>query len=157
MSGKKTRRIACQAVGLFILVLFAGTMAHASEQRPEDKKPGMTEVKQKVGDAVQAIKQYSIDQKDQALAKAREALDKMDSKMDQLENRSREKWQQMSKASRAKTEEELRELRKKRNDIAEWYGGMKQSSARSWNKVKKGFVDSYHSLEQSFDKVAKKF
>ena len=157
MSGKRTRRIACQAFSLLILVLFAGVMAQAADKMPKEKKPGMTEVKQKVGDAMEAIREYSIDQKNQALSKAREALDRMDRKMDELERRSHEKWQQMNKATREKTEEELRKLRKERNDIAEWYGGMKQSSAKSWNKVKKGFIGSYHSLEKSFDKISKRF
>jgi Na+/phosphate symporter len=156
MSKKRTRMMVFQATALVFLMFFAGTLAHASEQMKKEKKPGMTEVKHKVGDAMQAIKEYSIDKKDQALAKAKEALNKMDSKIDELEKRSHEKWQQMSEASREKTEEELRELRKKRNEIAEWYGGMKQSSAKSWDAVKKGFIDSYHSLEQSFDKAAKK-
>ncbi|MEJ2689354.1 MAG: hypothetical protein P8130_05270 [Deltaproteobacteria bacterium] len=157
MARARTQKVVSGVMALLFLVFFSGPLAHASEQMKKEKKPGMTEVKHKVGDAVQAIREYSIDKKDQALAKAKKLLDKMDGRIDELEKRSREKWQQMSKASREKSAEALRDLRKKRNDIAEWYGQMKQSSSKSWDSVKQGFIESYHSLEKSFDKVAKKF
>ena len=63
----------------------------------------------------------------------------------------------MSKASREKSQQTLQELRKKRNDLAEWYGGMKQSSAEAWGEVKQGFIKSYHTLSEAFDKASKKF
>jgi hypothetical protein len=156
MTRQRTRKMVGGVMALLFLVFYIGPIAHASEQTKKEKKPGMTEVKHKVGDAMQAIREYSIDKKDQALAKAKELLDRMDSRIDELEKRSREKWQQMSETSREKSDEALRDLRKKRNDIAEWYGSMKQSSAKSWDTVKKGFIDSYHALDKSFHKAAKK-
>jgi hypothetical protein len=37
------------------------------------------------------------------------------------------------------------------------YGGMKHSSAKAWEQVKKGFLDSYESLSKAFDKAVKSF
>ncbi|MBI4791255.1 MAG: hypothetical protein HY789_00575 [Deltaproteobacteria bacterium] len=141
---------------LFIL-LTGGTLLHAAEQMGKDEGTKQGEAKKEMDDTMQAIQDYSIDKKEQVMADAKELLDKMDAKIDQLEKQSREKWQQMSEASREKSQETLRELRKKRNEIAEWYGGMKHSSANAWNEVKKGFINSYHSLQDSLDEAPEKF
>jgi uncharacterized membrane protein len=117
----------------------------------------MAQVRQEADDTLQAIKEYSIDKKEQVMAKAKDVLDKMDVKIDELEKRSSEQWQNMSEASREQSRQALRELRRKRNDIAEWYGGMKHSSAGAWDEMRKGFVDSYHALQQAFDKASEKF
>src|SRR5260221_336005 len=42
-----------------------------------------------------------------------------------------------------------------RDEAAEWYGGLKHSSAESWEQVKAGFVKSYEVLRQSFAKARK--
>src|SRR5882762_7446781 len=51
----------------------------------------------------------------------------------------------------------LDELRRERNEAAEWYGGLKHSSAESWEQVKTGFVKSYEVLKESFAKARKGF
>ena len=48
-------------------------------------------------------------------------------------------------------------LRRQRNELAEWYGGLKHSSAESWEQVKAGFVKSYEVLRESFAKARKEF
>lgn len=157
MLQQEKRKAIFRAMVLVFLVTFAAATAQAADATEKNGKTEMPEVKKKVDDALQAIKSYSIDKKDQAMVRAKEMLDEMDARIDELEKRSAEKWQQMNEASREKSQQTLRELRKKRNDLAEWYGGMKQSSADAWGEVKKGFVDSYHTLNEAFDKASKKF
>ncbi|MBU4264063.1 MAG: hypothetical protein KKC76_19600 [Proteobacteria bacterium] len=145
-------------MALVFFVFIPGTFLHAEEDRQQkDGKKDIAQVQQEADDTLQAIKDYSIDKKDQVMAQAKDVLDKMDVKIDELEKQSSEKWQDMSEASREKSRQALRELRKKRNDIAEWYGGMKHSSAAAWDEMKKGFIESYHLLQKAFDKAAEKF
>ncbi|MBI5558134.1 MAG: hypothetical protein HY885_10890 [Deltaproteobacteria bacterium] len=145
------------AMALIFFVFTPGTLLYAAEQMRKDEKPEMADIRQEADDTLQAIKDYSIDKKDQVMAKAKDVLDKMDVKIDELEKRSSEEWRDMSEASREKSRQALCELRKKRNDIAEWYGGMKHGSAAAWDEMKKGFVESYHSLQKAFDKASEKF
>jgi hypothetical protein len=51
------------------------------------------------------------------------------------------KWDEMDQASREKDRKTIQALRKKRNELGEWYGGMKHSSADAWDHIKIGFVD----------------
>ena len=158
MLKSRKRTMKYWAMALVFFVFIPGTVLHDAENKQKkDGKTEMAQVQQEADDTLQAIKDYSIDKKDQVMAKAKDVLDKMDVKIDELEKQSSEQWQDMSEASREKSRQALRELRKKRNDIAEWYGGMKHSSAAAWNDMKKGFIDSYHSLQQAFDKASEKF
>jgi len=63
----------------------------------------------------------------------------------------------MDQASREKAKKTLQALRKKRNELSEWYGGLKHSSADAWDHVKKGFVDGYEALAGAFDKAENEF
>jgi len=77
--------------------------------------------------------------------------------MDEMENSLDEHWQEMSAAAREKKREALKELRRERQEVSEWYGGMRHSSAEAWEDVKKGFAQSYDRLEDAFKDAAKNF
>ena len=138
------------AVSLFGLVL----PAHAASQ-----SEGVTaeKVKAEASDLMQALKGYTVAQKDQALRKTGAALDALDKRIETLESRVDKQWNQMNEAARSKARATLTALRKERNEVAEWYGGMKNSSADAWDHVKKGFSGAYQSLQQSWTKAEQEF
>ena len=74
-----------------------------------------------------------------------------------MENRIGKKWDQMDQAARRKAGSTLASLRKQRNELAEWYGGPKYSSAEAWGHVKNGFLKSYESLAEAFGKAESEF
>ena len=117
----------------------------------------MKEVKQEVADAAKAIKDYSIDQRDQAVKKVKSALDDLDSRIDKLQDRIDDNWDKMNKATRQKTKATLRVLRKQRNEVAEWYGGLQHSSAGAWEDIKKGFSDAYTAFYDAWEKAEAEF
>ena len=51
----------------------------------------------------------------------------------------------------------MEELTQKRNQLAEWYGGMKHSSVAAWGIVSEGFVEAYGVMEKAFSDAAKEF
>jgi hypothetical protein len=63
----------------------------------------------------------------------------------------------MDQLVRKKATAALTALRKQRNQIAEWYGGLKHSSSNAWDDVKKGFLRSYQELRDAFDKAQSEF
>ncbi len=62
----------------------------------------------------------------------------------------------MDQAARRKARATLNALRRERNEVAEWYGGLKHGSAESWEQVKAGFLKSYQALKESFAKARKR-
>lgn len=115
------------------------------------------DMKKEVKEAVQAIKKYSSEQRDQAVKDVRTALENLDARIDRMQNRMENQWNEMDQASRKKFNETLLALRTKRNELSEWYGGMKHGSADAWEHVKSGFVESYEALANAFDKAESEF
>lgn len=108
------------------------------------------EVKKEVNEAAEDIGAYTIEQKDAAVAKARELMEKLDKKTDALESSIEGNWDNLKQSTRENYQKSLKELRKQRNALSEWYGSMKHSSKEAWGEVKRGFSDTYDRLENAY-------
>lgn len=108
-------------------------------------------------DVARTIKDYTVTQRDEAIKNAKAALDDVDARIRGMERKLDNEWDKMDQAARKKAREALAALRRDRNEVAEWYGGLKHSSAESWEQVKAGFVKSYEVLRESFAKARKEF
>lgn len=139
---------------LSMVALFAawmpGAWAQDAPPKTEEAKPTQREqMKKEVGEAVDSIRDYSIERRNEAVAHARESADDIDRRMAQLQAQLEQRWDRMSTAARTRSRQEMADLRQRRNDLAEWYGGMRHSSADAWSEVKTGFVKSYDELAQA--------
>lgn len=124
-----------------------------------DETPGgkttAKDVSRKAGETGRAIKDYTVEQRDEAIAQAKAGLDDLDRRIGRMETKLDNKWERMDQAARKKAQATLNTLRRERNEAAEWYGGLKHSSAESWEQVKAGFVKSYETLKESLAKARK--
>lgn len=123
----------------------------------ENANTSIEEVKKETQDLLQTIGSYTADKRDEAVKKAKEGLNKLDKRIDMLEARIDKNWGKMNEAARKEARENLRALRKQRNQVAEWYGSMKISSADAWDHMKKGFSGAYKALEDAWEKSEKEF
>ncbi len=141
---------------LLVVIFFSfASVSLAAQSSPPDQ--GTKDVKEKVSQAAEAIKAYSFKQRDEAIKKAKVALNDMDNRITDMESKLDKKWNEMDKSAREKGRATLAALRKQRNDAAEWYGGLKHSSSKAWGDVKKGFLKSYKELQNSVDKAYNEF
>jgi len=123
----------------------------------ENANTSIEEVKKETQDLLQTIGSYTADKRDEAVQKIKEGLNKLDKRIDALEARIDKNWDKMNEAVRKETRENLRALRKQRNQVAEWYGSMKTSSADAWDHMKNGFSDAYKALVDAWEKSEKEF
>jgi paraquat-inducible protein B len=146
---------------LLVLALALGALLTVSPvsfaAETSGNKSTAKDVSRKVDDAGQAIKNYTVAQRDEAIKKAKAALDDLDVRIGRMERKLDSEWDKMDQAARKKARAALNALRRERNEAAEWYGGLKHSSAESWEQVKAGFVKSYEALKASFTKAMKAF
>jgi hypothetical protein len=154
MNRLKKGNILWAMVTTLILLFSAQLMAG---EKKESQSTSAEDVKKETAEAMKAIKNYSYDQRDKAVKEMKAAMDNLDSRIDLMQSRMEKNWNAMSQASREKASETLKTLRKKRNDLSEWYGGLKHSSAKAWNHVKDGFASGYKSLADAFDKAQDEF
>lgn len=152
-----------RATSLIAVLLLAGTMTGLASQHKQDasqkgeKETSADEVKTEAAETYEALKQYTLEQRDEAMATARERLAELDARIDKMQTRLDKRWQEMSEATREQTRDTLEGLRQQREEVAEWYGGMRHSSAEAWEEVKKGFSDSYDRLKKAFRDARKDF
>jgi len=148
---RKEKNMKLRTLALTLVVAMAAQLSLA-----DDKTTGK-EVGKKVEDAGKAIGSYTIAQRDQAIKSARTALADLDARMRRMERKIDAGWDKMDAAARKKARATLSALHKERDEVAEWYGGLKHGSAEAWDEVKGGFVKSYEGLKQSFAKAATEY
>ncbi len=142
---------------LFIMAVFFTIASVSFAAQTSADKTTTKEVKEKVAEAAAAIRNYSVDQRDEAVKKAKDVLDDLDIRIDRMESQLDKKWNQMDQAARRKATATLTAIRKQRNEVAEWYGGLKHGASNAWEDVKKGFLKSYQELRDAFDKAHSEF
>ncbi len=111
------------------------------------------DVKKETKELLNTLQQYTVDQRDLAVKEAEQGLKKLDGRIDELENRVDNNWDNMNQAARQKARASLKALRQQRNNLAEWYGSFKNSSAGAWEQMKKGFSDAYQAMSDSWEKA----
>jgi len=148
-------KINCAIFVWGLLILFVAipvNFANASEDQTT-----INAVQQEARDLIEALKEYSADQRDAAIQRSKRALDILDRRIDELETKIADDWDQMSSTAREKTRESLKTLRKRRNDLAEKYGSLKASSTSAWEEMKQGFSQAYQDLSDAWAKSVNEF
>lgn len=137
--------------GLLAIVCAVGMTAGSAfaADRASDKTTA-ADVRQEISDVTAAMKEYAETKKLVAQDKAEAALRKIDARIEAFESKVDRQWDSMAEPARRKARAALAEIRERRTAVAEWYGGMKHSSADAWRDVRDGFAEAYDALGQSF-------
>ena len=144
------------ALTLFLALLLAGAPMSFAAESAAGKTTGK-DVSQKIDETAHAIKNYSAEQRDEALKNAKKVLADADARIDHLENEMSRNWDKMNASTRKHAQETMKTLRQQRQDLSQSYGELKRSSANAWDEVKDGFAKSYDALRDSFSKASKEF
>jgi len=134
---------------LLSLALALPTQASLS---PGDKA-SIEQVKQETRDLLQSIKSYGAAQRDQAIQEIEIAIIRLDNRIESLQFRIDNEWDQMTAPARQQARESLRALQKQRIELAEWYGNLKGSSAEAWSKIRRGFSKAYSDINKAWEKA----
>lgn len=140
--------IACCAL---VFALAIGPAAHARQAPapPPPATPAPAETPAPPDDDAQVgerIRRFSVERREDAIAAARQATDAMDRQMERMQAQLSAGWSRMNATTRDRSERALADLRKRRNALAEWVGGMQHGSTAAWTEVRNGFARSYDEL-----------
>lgn len=142
---------------IVLLMVFLGAAQVVYADKYSDDKTSGKEVQHEVVDAAKAIKNFAADKRDEAAKNVEVALISLDSRIDAMEERIDKKWDKMNEAARERARSTLTKLRKKRIQVAEKYGSLKNSSSEAWEHMKKGFSDSYRVLRSAWEKAESEY
>ena len=143
--------------GLLLLIAIFAMTPLCSAATTAGSKTSLEDVKKESRDLIQALKGYSVAQRDEAIAKIKEALAHIDQRINALEITIGKNWDKMDKEAQEKTRASLAELRKERTVVAELSDSLKSGSVDAWEDIKKGFSDAYVDFNADLEKFESEF
>lgn len=138
-----------------MLIALLGAVPAAVQAEEAQQPPTMEQLKQDTANLIDKLGNYSAEQRDEAAASIKGTLDELDKRIDVLEKRLADNWDNMSEASRQKTQQSLEALRAQREKVGDWYDRLKGSSASAWDNVKGGFTRAYDNLSNTWEETEK--
>lgn len=130
---------------LTLALLSVGSLAMAEEDT------SAAQVKEETRELIDSLANYTAEQRDLALKKSKEALAKLDERIQDLEAQVRDDWENMDQETRQQAREHLEALRERRMKLAEWYGSMKTGASQAWEEIKQGFTDAYEAFGRAWE------
>ncbi len=122
-----------------------------------DDEASIKQVKQETRDLLQSIKSYGAAQRDEAIQEIEIAIVRLDNRIDALQSRIDNEWDDMTAPARKQARESLEALQQQRVEVAEWYGQLKGSSAEAWSEIRRGFSKAYSDINQAWEKALNEF
>ena len=141
-------RTAVATVALLMCVLTSPAMAQQNADAVT-----FEEVQKEISETFEVIGKYTDQQRQEALDAFEASLERIDARINELEQRVRDNWSEMSEAARDRTAEALRELRVRRNRLSESYGALQQGAGDAWGELRQGATRSWSELEKAWDEA----
>jgi uncharacterized protein YukE len=126
------------------LTLLAGPV------RPGSAQPAARDVGQKAAETGEAIRDYSLEKKDEAVAHARRLAADLDVRIKELEARAAKETGE----AKAKAQAQLKDLRAKRAEASRKLRELGRASQASWERAKEGFANAYRDLAAAYERAA---
>lgn len=140
-------RHACRGVlAAALLACAAGPAAPQESEAFTTRQEVRTEIEQ----AMEAVATYSEQERDQALAEARTALNRLDAEIERREQALRENWAEMSDEARQTARAQLEELRGARNRLGERFGALQAGTSDAWGELTSGFSDAWDAFSDAW-------
>jgi preprotein translocase subunit SecF len=107
----------------------------------------------KTEDAVEAIRGYTVEKKNEAVAHGKKVLRDIDGQLKRMDAQTAKATGEVKVAA----QQQMQELKAKRKDVAAKLDEMGKATAASWDTVKNGFADAVKDLHGAYDKAVAQF
>jgi ABC-type transporter MlaC component len=115
-----------------------------------------SDVKKEINETLQAIAATTEEQRDQAKLKAEELVGRLDTEIRNLEAEIDKRSGEMTWAAKLRLNSNLRQLKRRRNDLAKRYDALREDTKQAWGDIKSGFVDGVRAVTEKLDDAAAK-
>ncbi|CCQ89177.1 conserved exported hypothetical protein [Nitrospina gracilis 3/211] len=142
---------------LSVLFLALGVAAPSLAESKAKDKTTTEDIGKRFDALTESIKNYSAQEKDEAVAEVESNLDYLDRRIDALQNKADRKMGSMSAEAKKELNEKLKALKRERDEVQKWLGEMKRSSKDAWGDITDGFSDATSRLGKAFDQASDAF
>ena len=134
------RRIAATAAAVTLLVV-----AFPVSARTQSK-----EVTQKASKTIEAIRSYTVEKKDEALAYVRKVGADVDARIKDLKAQAA----RQTGEAKARSQALIKELEAKRAEAGKKASDLSRATKASWDKAKDAFAEAYREVAAAYDRAA---
>ena len=125
---------------------------------PGPARPGWAQstgkdVGQKAAETGEAIRDYSMEKKDEAVAHAKRLAADLDARIKELEAQA----SKQTGEAKTKAQAQLKDLRAKRAEASRKLADLSRATQASWDRAKEGFANAYRDLATAYDRAAAEF
>jgi Spy/CpxP family protein refolding chaperone len=125
----------------------------AASALPVPAQTTSKDVAQKASETGEAIKDYTIEKKNEAVAQAKKLTADLDAKIKDLEAEA----SKQTGEAKTKAQAQLRDLKAKRAAASRKASDLGKATKASWERAKEGFADAYRDLATAYEKAAAEF
>lgn len=136
-----------------ISAIVAAAVLLLSAPLPVHAQTTAKDVGQKMADTGEAIKDYTVEKKDEAVAHAKKLGNNIDTKIKELEAKA----SKQAGEAKVKSQEMIKDLKAKRAKVSAKLNDMSKATKASWDDTKKAFGEAYRDLAVSYDKAVSEF
>lgn len=109
-----------------------------------------TELRNEIAAALQSVADYTAQERDEALAAAREGLNALDAEIARRQAALRADWAGMSEEAHTETARALARLQTARNRLGERMGALQAGAASAWDELQAGFSGAFDALADAW-------
>jgi len=132
-------------------IFATATAGHADTTQPAAESTSTDSVNQEFSETLEAIKDYSAEKKDEAVAKGEELLNSMDEQLASLKAKAGDAAEDTSEGVKEKWDASMTKLSELRDAAGDKLEAMKASSAEAWEDVKNGFSEAVEDFNATLD------
>lgn len=133
-----------------IIVAAVVTWLASAVALPASAQSRSSDVSQKASETVEAIKSYSVEKKDEAVAYAKKVGTDVDARIKELKTQAA----RQTGEAKAKSDALIKDLEAKRAQAGRKAREMSQATKASWDKTKDAFADAYREVAAAYDRAA---
>jgi predicted RNase H-like nuclease (RuvC/YqgF family) len=146
-------------VTLISFLSLAFLFACSNEKKEEESKTKTTygDVKKDTKQAMNTVKDYTQQKKEEYLQKMNAELGELEKKINELQNKVESKTSSLKEESKAKFSQSMAALNKEKQAAAKKLEELKSASGKSWNDIKSGVDSTMDRLSKTYEKVRSNF
>jgi len=141
-------------IPMTIIAGLMGAVPAAHVQAASDNTT-VEDVKHETRDMVEKLQAFGAEQRDEAIDEIDDGLSYLDGRIDALQARIEDEWDDMSDAARENARDTLDALKEQRVEVATWFERLKDSTADTWDDARDGVSDAYQELADGWSDAEK--
>ncbi|MEQ3638012.1 hypothetical protein [Alcanivorax sp.] len=140
-------------VAATLMLVTTATAWAETEGVPNVKTPDPEKVETQIGETLEDIQSYSVEQKNQAMRVARHAMDDLNHQVTLMQGDIKSQWKELSQETRLQKQDALASLKEQQAALESHYQALQSASEDNWEAAKVKFQRSWEAAKQGWQSL----